>query len=382
VERNFQNSEKMKIKGIIYDVGMEYWPKQPTRLLSPSLMEREFNLIKNELNCNAIGFHGSFNSKLIEATKIALKMGLNVWLFPRYINKNSEETLELFEELAKEIEKLGEKEKIVLGIGDELTVNCSSFFSGKNYVDRVRRLRVYITFKKLYPLIMGNETSDWFFQFKDREFVFQELFESFLAREKIEELANYGKSIEEYLKNFDTKFMEFLKKMVEVARKNFSGKISYSSGWWEEIDWSIFDIMGIGIYLDSNNWFTYSQILKNLMKRFNKPLVVTEFGAATFKHASMYGGGAWSIFDRYEVERSEEEQAEHIERQFNLIRKSGAEGCFCFIFVDVPEKIHVENPQNYKEDGDRGGYGIMKIMPDGHLEPKKAFYSLKKLYSK
>jgi hypothetical protein len=122
--------------------------------------------------------------------------------------------------------------------------------------------------------------------------------------------------------------------------------------------------------------------LQNLKRIFNKkPLVVTEFGAATFKYASMYGGGAWSIFDRYEVERSEEEQADHIKRQFELIRKSGVDGAFCFVFVDVPEKIHVENPRNYKEDLDRSSYGIMKILPDGKLEPKKAFYTLKELYA-
>jgi hypothetical protein len=352
----------MKIKGVIYDVGLEYWPGQPMRNLTGEIMKKEFELIKNELGCNAIGFHGSFNSKLIEATKVALKVGLDVWIFPRYINKTIEETLRLFEELAKEVEKLKEKERIVLGIGDELTVNCSSFFSGKLYVDRVRRLRAYITLKKLYPLIMGEETSDWFFRFKDKEYVFHEVFESFVTREKIEELAEYGKNIEKYLRNFDEKFMDFIRKMVEVGRRNFSGKISYSAGWWEEIDWNIFDIIGVGIYLDSGNWFSYLDFLKNLKSIFNKPLVVTEFGAATFKYASMYGGGAWSIFDRYEVERSEEEQAEHIKRQFELIKKSGADGAFCFVFLDVPEKVHVENPKNYKEDLDRSGYGIMRML--------------------
>ena len=51
------------------------------------------------------------------------------------------------------------------------------------------------------------------------------------------------------------------------------------------------------------------------------------------------------------------------------------------MFVDAPDKIFVQNPKNYKEDGDRGGHGIMKILPDGRLEPKKAFYTLKELYS-
>jgi hypothetical protein len=372
----------MKIKGIIYDVGLQYWEGQPFRKISEEMMRNEFKIIKEELNCNAIGFHGSFNDKLLNAAKIALENGLEVWLFPRYINKNSQETIELFKELASGAENLRkEYENVILGIGDELTVNCSSFFSGKNYVDRVRRLKCYIDFKKILPVIMGRTTPDWLFKFKNKEEELNMLIGEFGDKESIIEMEEIAKLVEVYLKNFDEKFMQFISELVKVARDTFKGKISYSSGWWEEIDWNLFDIIGIGIYLDSSNWFTYEKTLRQLKEKFKRPLVVTEFGASTFKYASMYGGGAWTIFEKFEVERSEEEQAEHIKRQFNLIKKSGADGAFCFIFVDVPEKIHVENPKNYKEDGDRGGYGIMKIMPDGHLEPKKAFYTLKELYS-
>jgi hypothetical protein len=373
----------MKIKGIIYDVGLEYWPGQPIRKISEEQMIKEFKLIKEGLNCNAIGFHGNFNEKLLNATKLALNEGLEVWIFPRYINEGKEKTIKLFTELARKCEELRKKyERIVLGVGDELTVNCSDFFSGKIYTDRVRRLRCYCRFKKLYPLIMGEETKDWFFKFRDKEIEFKMLFESFLGREKIKEFEKIANEIEIYLKNFDKKLNDFLLKLVEVGRKNFKGRITYSAGCWEAVNWNIFDIIGIGLYLDYTNWFAYEEILRSLKERFNKPVVVTEFGAAPFKYASIYGGSAWSIFDRFEVERSEEEQAEHIERQFRLIKKANVDGCFLFIFTDVPEKIHVPNPKYYKEDYDMSGYGIMKIMPDGHLEPKKAFYTLKELYSK
>ena len=372
----------VKIKGIIYDVGLEYSSGQPTRKLSEDVMKNEFKIIKDELNCNAIGFHGSFNDKLLIASQIALKYDLDVWLFPRYINENWKETLILFKQLATKAEKLRkEYGNVILGIGDELTVNCSSFFSGKNYVDRVRRLRCYINFKRILPVIMGNETPDWFFRFKNKRNELWRSIGEFEDKKRIKELEKIANLIATYLKNFDEKFMQFIKEMVEVARNNFEGKITYSSGWWEEIDWNLFDIIGIGIYLDFSNWFTYEKTLSELKERFGKPLVVTEFGASTFKYASMYGGGAWTVFEKFEVERSEEEQAEHIKRQFEMIKRAGADGCFLFIFVDVPEKIHVPNAKNYKEDKDRGGYGIMKILPDGKLQPKKAFYTLKELYS-
>jgi hypothetical protein len=372
----------MKIRGIIYDVGLEYRKGQKLREINEEKLKEEFRIIRDELNCNAIGLHGSFNEKLLKAAKIGLEEGLEVWFFPRYINRSAEETFKLFEELAKKAEKLRKKyEKVVLGIGDELSVNCSSFFSGKNYVDRVRRLRCYVEFSKLFLTIQGNSTPDWFLKFKDKKEELHFALGEFGDKEKIEEMQNIANVIESYLKNFQENFLNFLSELVKIARKNFNGKISYSSGWWEPVDWSIFDLIGIGIYLGSENWFTYKKILSQLKEKFKKPVIVTEFGASTFKYASMYGGGAWSIFEKFEVERSEEEQAEHIRRQFEKIKKADVDGCFLFVFVDAPDKIFVQNPKNYKEDGDRGGYGIMKILPDGRLEPKKAFYTLKELYS-
>jgi len=298
----------MKIRGIIYDVGLEYRKGQKLREINEDKLKEEFRIIRDELKCNAIGLHGSFNEKLLKAAKIGLEEGLEVWLFPRYINRSAEKTFKLFEELAKNAEKLRKKyEKVVLGIGDELSVNCSSFFSGKNYVDRVRRLRCYVEFSKLFLTIQGNSTPDWFFKFKDKKEELHFLLGEFGDKEKIEEMQNIANVIESYLKNFQENFLNFLSELVKIARKNFNGKISYSSGWWEPVDWDIFDLIGIGIYLGSENWFTYEKILSQLKEKFKKPVIVTEFGASTFKYASMYGGGAWSIFEKFEVERSEEE---------------------------------------------------------------------------
>ena len=228
---------------------------------------------------------------------------------------------------------------------------------------------------------MGQSTPEWFFKFKDKDQELRGSIGEFEDKKSIKEMEEIARPMENYLKNFDEKFANFISQLVKVARDYFRGEISYSSGWWEKIDWNIFDIIGIGIYLDSTNWFTYENVLSQLKEKFKKPVVVTEFGASTFKYASMYGGGAWTIFDKFKVERSEKEQAEHIRRQFERFIKAGVDGCFLFVFVDVPEKIYVENPSYYKEDGDRGGYGIMKILPDGTLQPKKSFYMLKGLYS-
>ena len=370
----------MKIKGIIYDTGMKFAKFSTKRTISNKKLKEEFQLIKNDLNCNAIGFHGSSVDEIINVANIALRIGLDVWLFPRFINKGNRSTIDLLSRCAKKAEKLrDEYENIIFSIGDELSVNSTVIFSGRMYVDRVRRLRNYIRFKDAYIDVLGNNIPSWFLRDKSKARIIHQHLGEFLDKNELKELSPIGKEIGKYLKKKQETLDKFVLELVNISRKFFKGKITYSAGWWEEIDWKLFDIIGVGLYLGQGNWFTYDKFFKEL-KRYGKPVIATEFGAATFKYASMYGGGAWTIFNKFEVERDEKEQAEHIERQFKLLKKAKIEGCFLYNFTDGT-RIHIKNPKNYKEDNDRGGYGIMKVLPNGCIKPKKAFYTLKKCYS-
>ena len=371
----------MKTKGIIYDTGMDFKIYNTKRRVTNNQIKKEFEIIKNELNCNAIGFHGSDVNDMINASKMALETGLKVWLFPRFVDKDSRQTVELLLECAEKAEILRkEYEDIVLGIGDELSVNCAAMFSGENYVQRVRRLSSYIRFKDIYINIMGKNLPKWFLRDKSKDNIMKKHFSEFSNKNKIKEMSAIGKEIEKYLKGKQKVLDKLVSDLVKASRKNFKGLITYSAGWWEDIDWNVFDIVGVGLYMEAGNWFTYDRFFREL-KTYGKPVVATEFGSATFKHASMYGGGAWQVFNKHEVERSEREQANHIKRQFELLKRAKVEGCFLYNFVDGT-RIHVKKPKSYKEDDDTGGYGIMKVLPDGTVKPKKAFHALRKCYSK
>ena len=369
----------MRIKGIVYDCGLEYWPGQKLREISEEQMKKEFELIEKELNCNAIALQSSLNERLIKGVKVALETGLEVWVVPRYFNKSIEETLELLKSLVKELKNF-EKERVVLCVGDVISLAVTDFFPGKLFCDRVRSLRIFTGLKSLYFQIMGEESEDWYFRVKDKDFLLKNFFESFVSKKKVKEMEWLAKEIGKEIKNFNQKFDEFMNKLLKVG-KEFGGKLTYCAGDWEEVDWGQFDLISLSYFLSCNNWFTYAPTLKMIKEKFGKPLVVMEFGGFAFRYSSMFGANGWSIFDRFEVERSEEEQAEHIERQFKLMKKAGVDGCFCFTFLDVPEKVHVENPSYYKEDLDMGGAGIMKLLPNNTLQPKKAFFKLKELYS-
>src|SRR5581483_5717191 len=90
---------------------------------------------------------------------------------------------------------------------------------------------------------------------------------------------------------------EFLAEAVETARSRFAGPLTYGAGLWEEIDWSLFDMVGIDAYRDAQNREGFEAQVRSYL-RFGKPVVATEFGCATFRGADDLGSMAWTVADR------------------------------------------------------------------------------------
>ena len=59
------------------------------------LMKRDIQIIRNNLNCNAVRIFGCEIDRLMECTKIALDSGLQAWVSPRLIDADEEETFEI-----------------------------------------------------------------------------------------------------------------------------------------------------------------------------------------------------------------------------------------------------------------------------------------------
>src|SRR5690606_36635113 len=91
---------------------------------------------------------------------------------------------------------------------------------------------------------------------------------------------------------------EFLQQVVEVSRAEFGGDITYGSGFWEQVDWSLFDIIGLNHYRTPMNLEgdAFASSLRPYVES-GMPVVITEFGLCTFEGAAEMGGGGFAIVD-------------------------------------------------------------------------------------
>jgi hypothetical protein len=70
----------MDIKGVCYDVGRAYGGRFLTRpVFDPVTTRRELQIIRDDLNANAVRFQGRDITRLITAAAGALELGLQVW---------------------------------------------------------------------------------------------------------------------------------------------------------------------------------------------------------------------------------------------------------------------------------------------------------------
>ena len=156
----------------------------------------------------------------------------------------------------------------------------------------------------------------------------------------------------------------FLGRTAERARARFSGPITYAAGLWEEIAWETFDLIGIDAYRDQNNETTLDDQLEGLRK-YQKPIVVTEFGCCTYRGAAGKGGAGWTVVEGTEAEaripdsviRDEKEQVRYLHEMLNLYRRHAIEDVFWFTFASW-NRPHGQAPH---EDLDIASFGAVKL---------------------
>ena len=88
----------------------------------------------------------------------------------------------------------------------------------------------------------------------------------------------------------------FLAKALGRVRPLFGGQITYSSGPWEDVDWTGFDVVGVDMYRDATNATTFADDVRALHSH-GKPVVITEFGCCTFRGAEDLGGTGFLVVD-------------------------------------------------------------------------------------
>jgi len=309
--------------------------------LNEDMVKSDMDAIKNKLNCNSIRIYGKESKLLLFASEIALQYGLNVWISPRLIDGNIENTLTYLKNIATEFELLKLKyptQELILIIGGELTIDMNSFVQGNTIQERVANL--------VKPLFFIKNA----FGIKPK----------------------YQKS-----------FNKFLKDAVSLVKKEFSGKVTYASAMWEKVDWADFDFTSMNLYKASFNKSFFNQTLKKLLS-VGKPVIITEFGCCSYNGAENKGPTGYSVLDSTKTPplfkevciRNEKVQADYIVDLLQTFNKEQVAGSFIFDFY-AQKLLYSDNPVN---DYDMASFSITKSLGDNKWEPKESFYKIADYY--
>jgi hypothetical protein len=314
-------------KGVNLDTDRELW--------NPAFARREIEVIARDLHCNSLLLLGSDLDRLTEGAALAADQGLHVWLEPRQFDASANATIEFVSSVARAAEELRtDHGKVSLSLGVELTIFLDGLVPGGSWDERGAALG----------------TTD---------------------------PATYNAALN-----------RFLADALTSIRPIFGGPLTYSSGVWEDVDWTDFDIVGIDLYRDVENEATFVADVRAL-HRHGKPVVITEFGCCSFRGAEDMGGGGFTVIDwtvnpptvREGLVRDEQVQARYIDDLLGIFTAEKVDGAFIYDFIE-PGNPHRPDPRH---DLDMAGFGVVTCYPSdhelaydrtGHFEPKPAFHTI------
>ncbi len=296
-------------------------------LWRPDFISNELDAIANDLHANAVLVLGSDLERLIDTAAMAAEHGLFVWLEPRHFDSDDSDTLAFVIEVATAAEALRTNyPDIGLSMGVELTLFMDGLLPGDDWLERGAALA----------------SAD---------------------------PAEYNAALN-----------GFLAYAVETVKPIFGGDLTYSSGPWESVEWSSFDVVGVDLYRDANNRATYVDDLRAYFAP-GKPVIITEFGCCTFDGAADLGGEGFMQAmdgDLTGLVRDEQEQATEIAELLDLYAAEGVHGAFIYNFIE-PDNTYSTDPA---ADFDMAGFSLVKCYgPEsdkaydvsGYFEPKLSF---------
>lgn len=343
----------MHRRGVSYDVGRVLginW--RPT--FDSDVVHRELTVIRDDLHCNAVRICGRDLDRLSTAGSIALDLGLEVWLSPELWNKSQKATLAYLGRAAKTAETLRQRapDRVVLSVASEATLFTLGIIPG-----RTLSLRLAYLF---------------------REF-------------------GSGKHV--------APLRSFLQEAVKTARSSFGGPLTYASLIFEDVDWSLFDLVGVDHYRDARVKDRYVAMLGPLIA-IGKPVVITEFGMRTYRDADTSGALGFGVTDPKSLVlhrlpvvgrfirphlkkgdhiRDEGHQASEIAETLTILDAAGVDGAFVCTFVE-PLSVFSDEPHY---DLDMSSLGLVKTLgrgtgtayPGMPWEPKASFRAVADFYA-
>ncbi len=346
----------MKYKGVVHDVGLQFSPGPfSVDPFNADLVRYDMKAIANELHANSVRIEGEEIPRLVVAAQAAHDAGLHVLFNPWKMGANAQETIAYMTEAAKAAEELRKKGvDIIFVTGCEYTIFSQGAFPGETFNERV-----------MFMIENGGAPGH-----------------------------EHAQGTSEAFQQANARLNKILADIVSGVRANFKGKLTYSSGTWEEVNWDLFDIVGIDYYRRGESEEQYVKGLERY--KIGKPLLVMEVGSCAYEGAGEKGDGGFAVLqgtnpdgtgiymDNKVPVRSEKEQADYVETQVNVLKDTGVEGTYIYVFAFPIMPYY--GPGN--RDLDMTTYSLVKSFPKDDprsqkipsWEKKEAFDRLAKVY--
>ncbi|MEU5163962.1 abortive phage infection protein [Streptomyces sp. NPDC020875] len=315
--------------------------ESPGTAWSARRMRHDIRAVARDLHANSVKVTGDGVDRIAATSTEAAEHGLHIWVEPTLSDRPQRETLEHLAESGRHAEALRRQgADVQLSVGCEFWLLVPGIVPGATVLDRIETLR--------------NGTYD----------------------------------------PVDTqrKLDDFTARAAKVGRRVFRGRLSYAAAQSDEVDWRLFDIVGIDYYSYFPRPEQYARELRRYL-RWGKPLAITEFGTCTYEGAPAAGGMGWDLVDYGknppeiigDPVRSERTQARYLTGLLDVFEGLGlyAAMAFEFLTADAPHR-----PDSPRHDLDLASYAIVKPFrndpadpaSDWHWEPKEAFRALAARY--
>jgi hypothetical protein len=343
-------------RGVAYDSGSNFATGQgdlSRNVWSTPRMQGEISAISDQLNCNSITIYGTDLGRLSDTATAAVERGMHVWLQPQLVDRPQSEVLDHLAEAARLAESLRQQgASINLTVGAAHLVFLPDIIAGDYYHERMANIYADANHYLLTPT----------------------------AKVDVPAAA--------------PALNDFLSRAATVARGIFNDGISYASGPFEDVDWRLFDFVGLNYYyLPKYQTPAEHLALLGRYQRWNKPVVITGFGTASYQGAEQKAFFAWDVVNRSGDEltivdgcvRDEGAQAAYHRKMFDIFGQAGVHG------VAVMEFIHPTHPHSTdpRLDLDMASMCIVKTIrevpadPDSpyRWEPSEAFHAIGDYYA-
>ncbi|MEU7578503.1 abortive phage infection protein [Streptomyces sp. NPDC041068] len=322
-------------RGVCYEVGDG---ESAATAWNAERMRHDMRALRHRLHANSVSVFGDGVERLSATASEAAERGLHVWLQPRLGDVPKRDILDHLAETGRHAERLRRQgAKVHLGVGCEFVLYVPGIVPGDNAVERVENM------------LKGNYDPQ----------------------------------------KMALRLRDFIGRAARTGRSVFHGPLTYGAAHEDEVDWSLFDIVGVNYYAYHKDKAAYVKELAPY-QCWGKPVAITECGSCTYEGAPQDGGMGWHEAVDYTKEppeiapglkRSERAQAAYLLEVFDVFESMNLHGALVYDFCS-PEMPHL--PDDPVHDLDIASYSLTKTIrqrpgdPESpwHWEPKQSFEAL------